>query len=203
MSVNINHLLPGFRGNIEWVHAREDWPNGPAHPYWPKGKSGITLRPGIDLGYINPRLAMQAVGHLLTPRQMQAMKVVLDNQKRLRGEAAKNYLERSPALLSIRISYQQGHQLMPVVAAPYWRAIVGRFPTLSNGRTPGAVQTAMLSLAFNRGAYNRELGVLAEPIRFQQWEKVGHLIAQMQQNHQLAGIRKRRRMEGQLVLNAA
>ncbi|MEK6709483.1 MAG: peptidoglycan-binding protein, partial [Nitrospinota bacterium] len=44
-------LLPGFAGDLEWVHARESHHGS---PYWPKGNSGVTLDPGFDLGHADP-----------------------------------------------------------------------------------------------------------------------------------------------------
>ena len=57
----------------------------------------------------------------------------------------------------------------------------------------------MLSISYNRGAGNRALGVVGEPIENKDWAKVADTIASMQQDHKLEGIRKRRRMEGELI----
>ena len=65
---------------------------------------------------------------------------------------------------------------------------------------PPAVHTALLSLAYNRGPNNRDLAQLAEPLQAGAWPRIGNLIAAMQQDHQLEGIRRRRREEGALVL---
>jgi GH24 family phage-related lysozyme (muramidase) len=62
-----------------------------------------------------------------------------------------------------------------------------------------AVQTVMLSLAYNRGARNKALEELRQPLEAKNWSEVADLVGAMQQDHQLAGIRKRRRMEADLI----
>lgn len=42
-------FLQSFRGDLEWIHARE---GHLGKPYWPGGASGITLDPGVDLGHV-------------------------------------------------------------------------------------------------------------------------------------------------------
>ena len=82
----------------------------------------------------------------------------------------------------------------------YWVAIRKRFQSLNNADTPAGVHTALLSLAYNRGANNRALEVLSLPMEQGQWVDCAQLIAGMQQNHHLEGIRKRRRMEAQVIM---
>ena len=87
----------------------------------------------------------------------------------------------------------------PYVIEPYWVAISRRFPILQEADTPGSVQTALLSLAYNRGSRNRGLAPLEEPLKNKEWGHVADLIGGMQQDHRLEGIRKRRRMEADLI----
>ena len=72
---------------------------------------------------------------------------------------------------------------------------------LNNPETPGSVQIALLSLAFNRGYNNAGLEVLKSPIKQGDWLQCASLISGMQQDHQLEGIRKRRQREGRLILD--
>jgi GH24 family phage-related lysozyme (muramidase) len=64
---------------------------------------------------------------------------------------------------------------------------------------PGAVHTALLSLAFNRGPNNNALECLHAPLAQQDWQACATEIGNMQQDHALAGIRKRRKMEAELI----
>lgn len=185
-------LLTGFRGDLSWVHARE---GHAGKTYWPGGASGVTLDPGVDLGHAKASLIEEAYKALLTPEQSAAVKKVLG----IKGDAAKAALGADPVLQSIRISRSQADTIFQFAAQPYWNAIVRRFPSLTESDTLPSVQTVMLSLAYNRGARNRGLEELKQPIAAKNWSKVAELIGSMQQDHKLAGIRKRRRMEADLI----
>lgn len=186
------HVLEGFHGDLRWVHDRE---GHAGRTYWPGGASGVTLDPGVDLGHAKPSLIEAAYKKLLAPEQYEAVKRVLG----IKGAAAKTALRNDPVLKSIRISRSQADEIFHFAAEPYWKAIVRRFPAIGAPDTPGSVQTVMLSLSYNRGAGNRRLEVLADPIERKDWRAVADIVGNMQQNHRLGGIRKRRRMEGDLI----
>lgn len=188
-------LLPGFHGDLSWVHARE---GHAGKTYWPGGASGVTLDPGVDLGHARPALVAAAYQPLLSPEQFAAVQKVLG----IKGRAAKSALRADPVLAGIRISKQQADTIFKYAAQPYWRDISKRFPGIKGSDVPGAVQTVMLSLAYNRGAGNRALGVLDGPIRRKDWATVADQVGSMQQDHRLSGIRRRRRMEGDLIRKA-
>jgi len=61
------------------------------------------------------------------------------------------------------------------------------------------VQTVLLSLAYNRGSQNGALQILGDPLAAGDWREVARLVGGMQQNHDLVGIRKRRRWEAALI----
>lgn len=187
-------ILIGFRGDLNWVHAREGY-SGKA--YWPGGESGVTLDPGIDLGYASFPLVKKLYGTLLSPDQLSAIMRVAG----IKGEAAKDALHSSVVLETIRISREQSNQIFPYAADPYWSKIAGRFAVLMDDDTFSPVQTVMLSLSYNRGAGNKALEVLRAPLQAKHWAEVGRLVGEMQQDHQLEGIRKRRRMESELILS--
>lgn len=187
--------VPGFesfRGDLSWVHDRE---GHAGRPYWPGGRSGVTLDPGFDLGYQPAARVREVYGDLFDAGQLRAVGRVLG----VRGGEAKKALAGSAVLQAIRIGKATALRRMPKIAVDYWRAVSDRFPALRDETTPPSVQTALLSLAYNRGAGNRELGVLAEPIRAGRWRDVAAAIGGMQQDHALPGIRKRRRMEAELI----
>lgn len=187
----VAQLLPGFRGDLAWLHARE------AHkgrPYWPGGESGVTLDPGLDVHYAEWGLVESVLAPHLTVGQLRRLKAV----RPLTGQAAK---AAAKGMADIRISRELAAELLPQVAAPYWRALVKRFPgILVNG--PPAVHTALLSLGYNRGAGNKALAVLRPWIAAHDWPEVGREIKRMQQDHKLQNIRERRVMEGELILAA-
>ncbi len=183
--------LPGFRGDLAWLHERE---SHAGRPYWPGNISGVTLDPGLDLGHASVNLVERVVRPLLTAEQWAAVWKVLG----LKGQKARQALKSSPLLQSIRMSREVAAELLPVVALPYWLAIVKRFPSLRDA--PPAVQTALLSLAYNRGPGNGGLEVLTKPLEAGDWRAVGVTIRAMQQDHAQKGIRSRRRLEGELIL---
>ncbi len=186
--------VPGFeafRGDLDWIHARE---GHQGRPYWPGGQSGVTLDPGFDLGFQTPERTRKRYGSLLNDDQLGALSPAFG----VSGPAAKP-LAADPVIASIRISHAAAAKIMPHVAVVYWAAVADRFPALRDDGTPGSVQTALLSLAYNRGARNRGLGVLRLPLRAGDWLEVANRLGAMQQNHKLQGIRIRRRMEADLI----
>jgi len=187
-----SHLLKGFRGDLSWVHDRE---GHAGETYWPGGASGVTLDPGVDLGHAKPELIEEAYSNLLTPEQLEAVKKVFG----IKGENAKKTFEENSVLRSIKISRSQADTIFQYAAQPYWNGIIERFTTLPNDDTIPSVQTVMLSLSYNRGPNNRALEELKQPIEERSWSEVADLIGSMQQDHQLEGIRKRRRMEADLI----
>ena len=99
----------------------------------------------------------------------------------------------------IRINREQAYRLMPLTAKPYWTGITRRMKGLIRKDIPPSVQTALLSLAYNRGVFNRGLEPLENVIRDRAWREVAEIIRRMQQKHKLRGIRVRRRQEAALI----
>jgi len=185
--------LETFRGDAKWVHSFE---GHAGKAYWPGGESGVTLDPGVDLGYAEKAMVERNYVHLLTPAQWSSVQKVLG----LKGQKAKEALEKDATLRTIRISRAQANRVLPHALDKYWAGIVRRFPTLVEPSTPGYIHSAMLSLAYNRGVRNKALGALETPIKNRDWRSVANIISDMQQNHSLSGIRKRRRKEGDHIL---
>ena len=198
-------VLPGFRGDIGWIHKQEGhrgW------PYWPGGASGVTLDPGVDLGSADPELVLGGYRPHLSSQELSAVEAVMG----IRGEDAKRVLGISisrttdETLQSVRISRTTATEIFPHVARSYWEAIQARFKGLHHAWTdvavPAEVHTAMLSLAYNRGAHNKALKVLKPAIAEGDWGKLADLVGAMQQNHSLEGVRVRRRAEGELIRSA-
>lgn len=198
--IDTSTLLPGWRGDLAWIHA---WESHAGRPYYPGGAwSGVTLDPGADLGHIDWPLFRSAYGPLLTRKEMGACAAA----RGLRGAVAATRLENDDVLKSIDITRDEATALLPIVAAPYWTHIARRFPPLADPTMPGLVQTACLSLAYNRGAGNRALGPLALPLdrglTTGDWSELARAIDRMQNDHPLRGITRRRDAEAALVQKA-
>jgi len=190
--------MKNFRGDTSWIHR---WEGHAGRAYWPKGNSGVTLDPGVDLGHIDAKLFERAYAGLLNDAQQVDARKVMG----LKGEAAGAALEAAKRdntpLATIRVSREQADPLFAIVAEPYWEQITARFKSLLGAKVPAAVHTAMLSLTYNRGSGNKVLEQLRDPLDKGDWAGVGRRIQAMQQDHKLEGIRKRRRAEGQLILD--
>ncbi len=187
--------IPGmesFRGDLDWVHERE---GHAGKPYWPGGSSGVTLDPGYDLGHHDLPETRGLYGQVFSPVEYGAIESVVG----MCGTAARDALRDNSALARIRISRSVARRIMPHVAVPYWSGIAHRFVVLDDAATPPSVQTALLSLAYNRGVRSHGLVVLKAPLAQREWLKVADEIAGMQQDHPLAGIRSRRRAEAELI----
>ncbi len=188
----IAKLLKSFQGDLEWVHEQE---GHIGKPYWPKGQSGVTLDPGVDLGYAEPTLIEKLYRPLMSPAQYAAVEKVFG----LRRETARNALAANPDLHTIRIREDQAESIMPYTAQPYWEGIAKRFRPLQNTDTLPSVQTVLLSLAYNRGVHNSYLEPLGRLLETQKWAEVANKVRGMQQGHKLKGIRVRRRREADLI----
>jgi hypothetical protein len=189
----VQTLLDRFDGDLDWVHERE---GHRGRPYWPGGASGVTLDPGVDLGHVPSDRIEALFGPLLTRTQIRTLSQVFG----IKGEDARVALNAVPGLKDIRISREQALTLMPHAAKPYWDGIARRFPAVKRQDTPPSVRTVMLSLAYNRGVFNRGLEPLGALLKDRDWAGVAHTVGAMQQRHKLEGIRIRRRQEGSLIL---
>jgi GH24 family phage-related lysozyme (muramidase) len=187
--------LETFRGDLHRVHR---WEGHNGHPYWPGGASGVTLDPGFDLGHNIESTLRRYYGEILGEREIRALLGAVG----LKGGEARLMLAASPKIKAISVSREQAARVFPPLAAHYWKAIVRRFPDLAAPTTPPAVQTAALSLSYNRGAGNKQLAPLAGLLREQNWRAVADEIATMQQAHVQAGIRRRRQEEAELIRSA-
>jgi GH24 family phage-related lysozyme (muramidase) len=194
--------LTDFRGSTRWIHAREG--SGleayGRSAYWPGGESGVTLDPGFDLGYQTEGLLRSYYDQVLTEQELAACASVIGLRRQAAKAALHSETNEGKTLRGIKIPTDEQQALFALVAASYWQKIRERFSAFRDECTPGVVQTALLSLAYNRGAGNDDLAPLAGPLASASWDEVGWQISQMQQNHSLNAIRLRRRREGALIV---
>lgn len=187
-------VLVGFRGDLAFIHARE---GHRGYPYWPGGASGVTLDPGFDLGHVEPETFKKYYQDILSVDEINQ----LNNALGVKGEAAKSLLRANPQWKNIKVSGSEASKIFPIAADKYWKGITKRYPALIKEDTPGSVQTAFLSLAYNRGIGNPGINLLKSSLESKNWEGLATELAAMQQDHKLEGIRIRRRMEADLIRN--
>ena len=184
--------MKNFIGDLSWVHERE---GHVGEPYWPGGMSGVTIDPGVDLGHADRSLLLDNYYDLMTSEQLNEA----FSLKGITGQRAAEALSQLSYLSSFKITREEASRIFPSITTPYWNGLLKRWPALAEA--PSSVQTAMLSVSFNRGYNNSKLESLTEFISRKDWMKLGESIKEMQQDHSLDGIRKRRQLESELILN--
>jgi GH24 family phage-related lysozyme (muramidase) len=200
--MQMQESLTDFRGSTRWIHAREGsgLKSYGRSAYWPGGSSGVTLDPGFDLGYQTEEGLRSYYDHVLTEQELAACVSVIGLQRQAAKAALHSDTDEGETLRGITIPTDQQQALFAVVARSYWKNICARFSVLRYNYTPPPVQTALLSLAYNRGPNNGDLATLAGPLASEAWDEVGWQISKMQQDHDLNAIRLRRRREGALIV---
>lgn len=188
----LRNVLPDFHGDLDWIHDQE---GHRGRSYWPGGDSGVTLDPGVDLGYVEPDRLRNMFRGVMNDAQWPAVEKVMG----VKGEAARDQLESDLVLQGIRMTRKQADEIFPFAIQTYWQGITDRFPMLREAETPGTVQTAMLSLAYNRGTNNPAFEALEKPLQAHEWEAAAAVIGNMQQDHPLKGVRTRRVYEAELI----
>lgn len=187
--------LPGFRGDLSWIHG---WQGHAGGPYWPGGAVGVTLDPGIDLGHVSLEVVTQAY----RPRLDEDAWQVVEKLVGVRGEAAQEALRNNSVLRRIAIDRHTAGEIFPHAADPIWRALLRRFPSLGREETPAAVQTALLSLATDHGAAANSFKTLRPLIADRDWHGLATAVQAMDEHHRLERTLKRRRAEAALIRQA-
>ena len=144
-------MLNKFTGDLHWVHARE---GHAGKPYWPGGQSGVTLDPGVDLGYIDESVFYEMYEDMMNEKQIADVEKILG----VKGDQANRMLPGLRSLMKFRISRFQAKHIFPYVADDYWVGALSRWPGLLIA--PPCVHTVILSLVYNRGVDNRHLDVI-------------------------------------------
>jgi hypothetical protein len=177
--------------DYKWIH---DFEGHVGHPYWPGGESGITLDPGFDLAGKTKYQIDTYYKSIVSPVQLAALYDVTN----FRGQRAAEGLSRSEVIRSIRVNRLDAEILFTSIAGGYLTRLLKLYPTIETA--PDGVQTALLSLAYNRGY------ACFKPLRDEiytcNWQAIGEAVGKMQQDHKLKGIRLRRQAESELILSS-
>lgn len=158
----------GFRGDLEWLSKQEGNVGGVKST----GMS-VLIDPATDLSFANADVIKARYEFLLSPDEMKAVLAVVGK----RGEQARQAFKENQAILErIQLSATDVARLVPEAVAPFWRGLVAKYPVLSKDTTPGSVQTATLSLAFNMGVGSPVWKLLSPAIEQQDWPHLADLI---------------------------
>lgn len=178
----------GFRGNLHFLESMEGFSG---KPYIIRGtQSGVTIDPGVDLGYVDRELFEYAYRPLVVKGQWtEGQYKELTKAFGKKGEAAVDFFNSNKIIHTIRIARKTAENILNITAVPYWVATTDRFPHLLDSDVPPCIHTVALSLAYNRGSRNRDLSVLNDPIEKKDWLRYAQLVDDMQNGSKLEGRR--------------
>jgi hypothetical protein len=156
---------------------------------YPGGVSGPTIGTGIDIGNLD-RKVLDVIFAKLAP-------VILIRVKSgygLKSAAAKAWCKMNGDIMIPRDILVAAEKYIYGI---FWTNVVKRFKGIE--KAPGAVKTAVFSVSYNRGVFNKELAPIIGMVANNDWKGIADCLHDMQQSHPLPGIRTRRRDETMLV----
>lgn len=180
----------GFRGDLDFLMKWE----GVAGSVKLIGRSGW-IDPATDLAQAKPEVIRTRYEFLLTPAELQAVLVLAGK----RDDAAKAAFAANPILERIRIKPADVAQLVPEAVEPWWKGVLSHHPVAGEAGTPGAVQTALLSLAFNVGFSHRFWDPLAPLIAERRWAELADAIEALRMPASFPALKRRRAEEAALI----
>lgn len=187
----------GFRGDLDFLMKWEGDVGGV------KLLGGaVVIDPATYLAHETPEVIRARYEFILTPAELQAVLAVTGKS----GAAAEAAYAANPILTRIRIERADVARLVPEILEKWWRGLVDTYPILGAPDTPGAVQTAILSLRVNIGSAKRYWDTLAPLIRGGKWLELADAIEAVSAGanfpNMFPAIRKRRSEEAALIRNA-
>ena len=183
--------LEAFRGDLEWLQARE---GHVGRPYWPGGIAGVHLDPGVDLRFATLDEVRSWYGAGLSLEQEGAVARAIGR----RGRDAQDRLERDPVLRSVEGAPEAAFAVLAERVVGVWGALAASLPELDAVETPSSVHTALLSLAWHQGGANPPEG-FAVAVARRDWLGLADQLEALQSDHVLPGVRARRRLEAELI----
>jgi GH24 family phage-related lysozyme (muramidase) len=169
---------------------------------WPKGSSGITIGIGYDLGFVTEDQFEEDWSPFLSGDEIGRLKNVIG----LSGDEA---AQRASEFGDIRIKRPDAEQVFKERTLPlYSQRTEDAFPGLD--QLPAAVQGALVSLVFNRGAgmtgdSRREMRAVRDAVAAGDLQEIANQIRAMKrlwEGKGLGGLLKRRDAEADLVESA-
>jgi len=140
-------LAIGFRGDLGFLQRWEGVVGGVR-----RIGTDAYIDPATSLNLSKPETIRQRYEFLLTPDEMTAVLALVG----VKGEASGAvWQENLDVLCRIRLGPADVARLVPEVAGEFWQRLVRAYPVLLQPATSPAVQTALLSLAFNGGVNKR------------------------------------------------
>jgi hypothetical protein len=171
------------------------------HPVWPKGRSGITVGIGYDVGYVRPAVLAADWQGQLPQEQIDTLKVACG----VTGDAAQALLPRTS---TVDIPFENAMAVFRGATLVQTAALTATALPNANRLHPDSFG-ALVSLVYNRGASFRlqgerytEMRQIAEDMAAMQFAQVPGRIRGMKRlwagKPDMAGLVKRREMEATL-----
>ena len=158
----------GFRGDLGWLSKWEGEVGGVKL----EGNQ-VMIDPSTSLSAADASTIRRRYEFLLTPFEMTAVLAVIGKT----GEDAKSAYDQHREILErIRLNAADVAQLVPEAVEPWWQRVVKKYPSIKRERTPGSVQTALLSLAFSAGINPRIWDPFAPAIQAEDWKRLADQI---------------------------
>jgi len=153
-------------------------------PYWPGGRSGVTLDPGWDLENGREDATIELYGPIFGSASMEALRTAFG----LTGGAAREWVELwRPSLGRWSITREQAAGILPHCAASYWRATVRREEIIGTQNTPARVQTALLSFVYNLWVDDLTPD-MSRAIALLDWGALADMVAEVPKEERRRGI---------------
>jgi hypothetical protein len=188
----------GFRGDFEFLQRWEGRVGGVQQI----GDEAM-IDPQIDLTRAKPEVVRQRFEFVLTPDELDGVLALVGQ----RGEALRAVWRDHPALCRIRLQPTDVARLVPEVAGEFWLRLAQRYPAVKDRGVSPAVQTALLSLAFNAGVNARLFDPLVAALQSADRARVADAIEHaLDRNPALArfpALKRRRIAEANLVRGEA
>lgn len=156
---------------------------------YPGGVSGPTIGTGIDIGNLD-REILDGIFAKLDP----SLKARVSSGYGLKSANAKSWCQMNGNLMIPRDILIAAEKYIYGI---FWANVLKRFKGIENA--PGGVKTAVFSVCYNRGVFNKELAPIIDMVANKGWKAIGDCLLDMQQDHPLPGIRTRRRDEAMAV----
>lgn len=156
---------------------------------YPGGVSGPTIGTGIDIGNLD-RKVLDVIFAKLDAN----LAIRVKSGYGLKSASAKTWCQMNKDLMIPRDILVAAEKYIYGI---FWDNVVKRFKGVGNA--PGGVKTAIFSVSYNRGVFNKELAPIIGMVEKKDWKAIGDCLYDMQQLHPLPGIRTRRRDEAMIV----
>lgn len=188
----------GYRGGFDFLQRWEGNVGGVSLE-----RDGATIDPQTFLRQARPEVMRSRYEFILTPDELDGVLALVGQQ----GDAALTAWRAHPALCRIRLQPADVARLVPEVAGEFWLQLIRRHPAVADPALTPAMQSALLSLAYNTGAGSRYVATAVAALAERNPAQLADVIEHLMDEHPLAQrfpvLLLRRRGEANLIRREA